>query len=58
MITKQCKRGGWNKRGGWKIYMKLINVEAGFSFCGEWNFPKSVIVDATFISEMRVIMYK
>ena len=20
------KRGGWNKRGGWKIFMKSINV--------------------------------
>ena len=24
------KRGGWNKRGGWKIFMKSINVEGGF----------------------------
>ena len=28
------KRGGWNKRGGWKILMKSINVEGGISFCG------------------------
>ena len=33
------KRGGWNKRGGWKIFMKSINVEGGF-FCGGWNFSK------------------
>ena len=32
MITKCCKRGGWNKRGGWKIFMKSINVEGGFYF--------------------------
>ena len=48
MITKQCKRGGW------KIFMKSINVEAGFCFCGGWNFSKLVIVDSTFIREMRV----
>ena len=24
------KRGGWNKRGGWKIFMKSINMEGGF----------------------------
>ena len=48
------KRGGWNKRGGWKIFMKSINVEGGFSFCGGRNFSKSVSVDSTFIREMRV----
>ena len=38
--------------------MKSINVEAGFCFCGGWNFSKSVIVDSTFIREMRVrLMY-
>ena len=31
-----------NKRGG------------GISFCGGWNFSKSVSVDSTFIREMRV----
>ena len=31
-----------NKRGG------------GIFFCGGWNFSKSVSVDPTFISEMRV----
>ena len=35
--------------------MKSINVEAGFCFCGGWNFSKSVIVDSTFIREMRVL---
>ena len=33
--SKNCqitKRGGWNKRGGWKIFMKSINVEGGFYF--------------------------
>ena len=55
MITKLFKRGGWNKRGGWMIFMKSINVEAGFCFCGGWNVSKSVIVDSTFISEMRVL---
>ena len=24
------KHGGWNKCGGWKIFMKSINVEGGF----------------------------
>ena len=48
------KRGGWNKRGGWKIFMKSINVEGGFCFCGGWNFSKLVSVDSTFIREMRV----
>ena len=24
------KCGGWNKRGGWNIFMKSINVEGGF----------------------------
>ena len=35
MTGKNCqitKRGGWNKRGGWKIFMKSINVEGGFYF--------------------------
>ena len=31
-----------NKRGGW------------ISFCGGWNFSKSVSVGPTFIREMRV----
>ena len=31
-----------NKRGGW------------ISFCGGWNFSKSVSVGSTFIREMRV----
>ena len=48
------KRGGWNKCGGWKIFMKSINVEGGFFFCGGWNFSKSVSVGSTFIREMRV----
>ena len=26
------KRGGWNKQGGRKIFMKSINVEGGFFF--------------------------
>jgi hypothetical protein len=47
------KPGGWNKRGGWKIFMKSINVEEDF-FCGGWNFSKSVSVGLTFIREMRV----
>ena len=32
---KNCqitKCGGWNKGGGWKIFMKSINVEGGFYF--------------------------
>ena len=32
-----------NKRGGW------------ISFCGGWNFSKSVSVGSTVIREMRVI---
>ena len=57
MITKYCKRGGWYKRGGWRIFMKSINVEGGFSFCGGWNFSNLVSVDSTFIREMRVRSY-
>ena len=33
MTGKNCqitKRGGWNKHGGWNIFMKSINVEGGF----------------------------
>ena len=33
MTGKNCqitKRGGWNKRGGWKIFIKSINMEGGF----------------------------
>ena len=26
------KRGGWNKRRGWNIFMKSTNVEGGFYF--------------------------
>ena len=48
------KSGGWNKRGGWKIFKKSLSVEGGFSFCGGWNFSKSLSVDSTFIREMRV----
>ena len=44
----------FTKRGGWKIFMKSINVEGGFCFCGGWNFSKLVSVDSTFIREMRV----
>ena len=32
---KNCqitKLGGWNKSGGWKIFMKPINVEGGSYF--------------------------
>ena len=35
MTCKKCqitKRGGWNKRGGWKIFIKSINVEGGFYY--------------------------
>jgi hypothetical protein len=35
MTGKNCqntKRGGWNKRGGWIILMKSINVEGGIFF--------------------------
>ena len=38
--------------------MKSINMEGGFSFCGGWNFSKSVSVDSTFIREMRVPHFK
>ena len=51
MITKLCKLGGW------KIFMKSINVEGGFSVCGGWNFSKSVSVDSTFIREMKLPIY-
>ena len=26
------ERGGWNKCGGWKIFMKSINMEGEFFF--------------------------
>ena len=42
----------FDKCGGWKIFMKSINVEV--FFCGGWNFSKSVSVGSTFIREMRV----
>ena len=44
MITKRCKRGGWNKRGGWKIFKKSINVEGGFLRGGWIFFSKSLSV--------------
>ena len=50
------KRGGWSKHVGLKIFMKSINVEGGFYFCGGWNFSKSVSVGSTFIKEMRVTL--
>ena len=54
MITVLCKCGGWNKLGGWKIFMKSINVKGGIFFCGGWNFSKWVSLGLTFIREMRV----
>ena len=45
---------GINVDVGRYLHMKSINMEAGFCFCGGWNFSKLVIVDATFIREMRV----
>ena len=42
MITELCECGGWNKHAGWKIFMKSMNMEGRFFFCGEWNFSKSV----------------
>ena len=36
------------------MFMKSINVEGGYSFCGGWNFSKLVSVDSTFIRAMRV----
>ena len=56
MTGKNCqiaKRGGWNKRGGWKIFMKSINVEGGF-FLWRVEFFKIGKRDFTFIREMRV----
>ena len=35
MTSKNCqitKSGGWNKRRGWNIFMKSINMEGGFYF--------------------------
>ena len=35
MTGKNCqitKRGGWNKRRRWNIFMKSTNVEGGFYF--------------------------
>ena len=36
--------------------MKLINVEAGFCFCGGGNFSNLVTMDSMFIKEMRVTL--
>ena len=55
MTGKNCqitKHGGWNKRGGWNILMKSVNVE-GFFFVED--FSKSVSVGSMFIREMRVV---
>ena len=56
MITKCCKRGGWNKRGGWKIFKKSINVEGGFLRGGWIFFFKITKRASTFIREMRVLI--
>ena len=48
------KCGGWNKRGGWNIFMKSVNVEGEFFLCGGWNFSKLVSEGPTFIRDMRV----
>ena len=48
------KRGGWNKRGGWKTKMDFDKRGGGDFFCGGWNFSKSVSVGSTFIRQMRV----
>ena len=51
------KRGGGNKRGGWKIFMNSINV--GDGGCGGWKFSKSAFKrDFTFIREMRVRAFR
>ena len=47
------KCGGWNKRGGWNIFMKSINMEGGF-FLWRVEFFKIGKRDFTFIREMRV----
>ena len=39
-----------------RLFSNEINKGGGWiSFCGGWNFSKSVSVDSTFIREMRVI---
>ena len=48
------KHRGWNKRGGWNIFMKSVNVEVGIFFCGGGKFSKSVSLGSTFIRELRV----
>jgi hypothetical protein len=47
------KRGDWNKRGGWKIFMKSINVEEDF-FLWRVEFFKIGKRDFMFSREMRV----
>ena len=47
------KCGGWNKRGGWNIFMKSIIVEGDF-FLWRVEFFKIGKHDVTFIREMRV----
>ena len=37
-FLKNNKRGGCNKRGGWKILTKIINVE-GSNKCGGGKTP-------------------
>ena len=52
---KNCqitKHGGWNKRGGWKILMKSINVEGGFFL---WRVEFFKIGKCGLMREMRVI---
>ena len=43
MTGKSCqitKHGGWNKRGGWNIFMKSINLEGGFFLVDGGNFQR------------------
>ena len=46
MTGKNCqitKRGGWNKHGGWNIFMKSINLEGGFFFVEGGIFWKKLV---------------
>ena len=51
------KGGGWNKRGGWKIFMKSINVEGEtFHFIGSrLVLLKTLIVNSTLYVESTCV---
>ena len=51
------KRGGENKRGGWKTKMDFDKRGGRILFCGGWNFSKLVSLESTFIREVTVRLF-